>query len=61
MKNITLYKPNGDTLTNYRDITGVDTEDGVLRFRRERKPNDPNSMEAITTNLPFIIADDMEG
>ncbi len=32
MKNITLYKPNGDSFKDYRDVVSYETTNGVLIF-----------------------------
>lgn len=60
MQKVTLYKSNGDSFQEYPDISAVNTDDGVLRFKRERTPGDRSTMEMIVTNLPFFVEDDME-
>jgi hypothetical protein len=58
MKSLTIYKPNGEVLTNYPQILGHNTENGLLAFRFERKPGDRTTIEKIITNLPFVMEDD---
>jgi hypothetical protein len=60
MKNLTLYKPNGDSFKDYKDILGYELESGTLSFRWERKPGNQTTMEKVVTNLPFFLEDDME-
>ena len=40
MTTITLYKPNGDTFKEFRDMLSYETTNGTLSFRWERKPKD---------------------
>jgi hypothetical protein len=59
MKNVTLYKPNGDSFKSYSDVSHVETTNGILRFRFERKHGDRSTSEAIESSLPFILEDDL--
>ncbi|MGA2539242.1 MAG: hypothetical protein ABSF53_24765 [Terracidiphilus sp.] len=59
MKSATLYKPNGDSFKSYSDVSQVETTNGVLRFRFERKHGDRSTSEAIESSLPFILEDDL--
>ncbi len=59
MKTVTLYKPNGDSFKEYRDILSYETTNGTLSFRWERKPKDQTLREKVVTNLPFLLEDDM--
>jgi hypothetical protein len=59
MKKVTLYKPSGDTFRSFNDVSGVETTNGILRFRFERKPGERSTMEAVETSLPFILEDDL--
>ena len=38
MKNITLYKPNGDTFKDYGDVVSYETTNGVLLFLGHDSP-----------------------
>lgn len=60
MKNVTLYKPNGEVLRSYPNISAIETTNGILRFRFEGKPGDRSTLEAIETSLPFIVEDDLK-
>ena len=59
MKNVTLYKPSGDSFRSFNDISSVETTNGISRFRFETKPGDRTTLEAIETSLPFILEDDL--
>ena len=59
MKNVTLYKPSGDSFRSFKDISAVETTNGILRFRFERNPGDRSTLEAIETSLPFVLEDDL--
>jgi hypothetical protein len=58
MKNITLYKPNGDTFKDYGDVVSYETTNGVLSFLWARQPGNERSAERIVTSLPFFVEDD---
>jgi hypothetical protein len=60
MQKVTLYKSNGDGFKEYQDVSAVNTDDGILRFKWERTPGDRTTMGMIITNLPFFLEDDME-
>lgn len=60
MKNITLYKPNGDSFKEYKDVLTYGTTDGVLSFRWARQPGNEEQVEKVVTTLPFFIEDDYE-
>jgi hypothetical protein len=60
MKNITIYKPNGDVFGSYSGIFAVSTENGVVSFRWMRKPGDQSSATKVMTTLPFSLEDDLE-
>jgi hypothetical protein len=59
MQRVTIYNTNGEHLNDYRDITVVSTEGGVLKFKWERNPGERATMETVITNLPFVLIDDM--
>jgi hypothetical protein len=60
MKNVELYKPNGDSLRSYHNVSAIETTNGILRFRFEREAGDRSTLEAVETSLPFILEDDLE-
>jgi hypothetical protein len=60
VKNVTLYKPSGDLFRTYNDVSAVETTNGILRFRFERKAGDRSTLEAVETSLPFTLEDDLE-
>ena len=59
MKNVTLYKPNGDPFKSYSNVSHVETTNGILRFRFEREHGDRSTSEAVESSLPFILEDDL--
>jgi hypothetical protein len=58
MKNITLYKPNGDSFKDYRDVVSYEATNGVLIFLWARMPGNERSAERVITSLPFFVEDD---
>ena len=59
MKNISLWKPNGDPFKHYPNIVTYTVEGGVLSFRWERTPKDQSTTERVVTSLPFFVDDDL--
>ncbi len=60
MKSVTLYRPTGEPLVSYRDITAVETTNGILRFRFEAEPGDRSTTKSVETSLPFMVEDDLD-